>query len=91
MAHRGPCGGIFEIVGQQIESDRVGLPTHIRALRVALFDHGRHEFVLCEHGQPCGIEHLPPGVPDDDDEVDPDRLRARISRRPGRPVSRGPE
>jgi hypothetical protein len=84
----GRTEGIFEVAGQQIESDRVGMLAHIRSPTVALFDRGRQEFVLYEHGRPRETEHLVPDVLDDD-EVDPDRLRARLLA--GRPVFHGPQ
>jgi hypothetical protein len=69
--------GIFEVAGRQLESDGDGMLAHVQAPVVVLFDRGRREFVLREHGQRREIEHLVPDVIDDG-EVDPNRIRARI-------------
>jgi hypothetical protein len=79
----GQTEGIFEVAGDQVESDRDGLLTHISAPLVVLFDRGRYEYVLREHGRPREVGHLVPDV-FEDDELDPGRLLARI--RAGEPV-----
>jgi hypothetical protein len=77
--------GIFEVAGEQVESDRDRLFAHVSAPLVVLFDRGRYEYVLREHGQPREVEHLVPDV-FEDGELDAGRLLARI--RAGEPVFR---